>query len=119
MRYHWIIILGLLVFSAVYFLFGIINDPTYIWFLFPIYGIYIAATDGVSKAYISEFITEKESGTYFGLYQTGIAIAGFFASFIAGILWNTLSSSAAFYYGSLMALLAFIILAYGKLFQKI
>ncbi len=111
--------LGLLIFSLVYFLFGTINNPVFLWLLFPIYGLYIAATDGVSKAYIGEFISEKQSGTYFGLYQTGIAIAGFFASLIGGILWSQFHPSATFFYGSLMALLAFIVLICGKAIKKI
>ncbi|PIV09859.1 MFS transporter [Candidatus Roizmanbacteria bacterium CG02_land_8_20_14_3_00_36_15] len=110
---------GLLVFALVYFSFGIINHPLLIWILFPIYGIYIAATDGVSKAYISEFITEKESGTYFGLYQTGTAIASIIASFVAGILWTKVQPSAAFFYGAAMAMLAFLVLSYGKIFRKV
>lgn len=108
--------IGLLIFAAVYFMFGIINNSLLIWILFPIYGLYIAFTDGVSKAYISEFITEKESGSYFGLYQTGIAFAGFFASFIAGILWSSINPSATFYYGALMSILAFIALSSSRLF---
>lgn len=110
---------GLLIFSLVYFLFGFIKSSMFIWVLFPIYGLYIAATDGVSKSYISEFITEKESGTYFGLYQTGIAAAGFFASLIGGILWSRLHPSATFFYGSLMSLLAFAVLTYDKVMRKI
>lgn len=110
--------LGLLVFAFVYFMFGIIKDPFWIWIIFPIYGLYIAFTDGVSKAYISYFIKEEESGTYFGVYQTGIAFASFFASFTAGLLWTKINPSAAFFYGSFMALLALIVLFYGRLFRK-
>jgi len=110
---------GLLIFSAVYFFFGFIKNPIFFWLLFPIYGVYIAATDGVSKAYVSEFITEKESGSYFGLYQMVIAVSSFFASWFAGILWYKINPAMTFYYGSLMALLAFLILSYGKLFKKI
>lgn len=111
--------IGLLVFSAVYFSFGIINHSFWIWVLFPIYGVYIAATDGVSKAYISEFISEKESGTYFGLYQTGIAIASFFASYVAGLLWYKINPAATFFYGAGMALLAFLVLGYGKAVKRV
>lgn len=111
--------LGLIIFAFVYFLFAIINNPLWIWFIFPIYGVYIAFTDGVSKAYISQFIKEKESGTYFGIYQTGIAFASFFASFIAGILWSQFNPSLTFFYGSAMAILALVILSYGKLFKKV
>ncbi len=100
---------GLLIFSLVYFLFGAINNPFWIWFIFPLYGIYIAFTDGVSKAYISEFITEKESGTYFGLQQTLLAIGAFFASLFGGLLWSTFGSAFTFWYGSVMSLVAFIV----------
>jgi len=106
---------GLLAFTLVYFFFGFIKNPVFIWLLFPIYGIYIAATDGVSKAYVAEFITEKESGSYFGLYQSATAISAFFASWMAGILWYKINPSATFYYGAIMALIAFFIL---KLFPS-
>lgn len=111
---------GLLVFAIVYFFFGLVKDPLWLWVLFPLYGIYIAATDGVSKAYISEFITKKQSGTFFGAYYTLTAAGTLFASIIGGLLWEIFSPSVTFFYGSLMALLAFIILYFfkGKL-QKV
>lgn len=111
--------MGLLIFAFVYFMFGIIKDPLLVWFVFPIYGLYIAFTDGVSKAYISYFIKEEESGTYFGIYQTGIALASFFASFAAGILWTNINPSATFFYGSAMALLALVVLFYGRLVKRV
>lgn len=110
---------GLLVFALVYLAFGATKNANFLWILFPIYGIYIAATDGVSKAYISEFITEKVSGTYFGLYQTGISLATFFASFIGGLLWTMFTPSVTFYYGAAMAFLAFLVLLYGKVLRKL
>lgn len=108
---------GLLVFAMVYFLFGFIKNPIFVWLLFPIYGVYIAATDGVSKAYVSGFITEKESGSYFGLYQGAIAISALFASWIGGFLWYKIDPAATFYYGSVMAILAFFISKFGKYFK--
>ena len=105
---------GLVVFALVYFVFGIIKNPFWLWFIFPIYGIYIAATDGVSKAYISEFITHEESGTFFGLHQTLTAVAGFLASFIGGILWSTIGPTALFWYGSLMALVSLSMFVLSK-----
>ncbi len=110
---------GLLIFSAVYFAFGLISSSFWIWFLFPIYGLYIAFTDGVSKAYISEFMDERESGTYFGIYQTALGFATFFASFAGGYLWDKFGASSTFYFGAIMSLLAFLILFYGKFIKKI
>lgn len=106
--------IGLAVFAFVYFAFGFIHNPAWIWILFPIYGIYIAFTDGVSKAYIAEFITERESGTYFGIYQTGTAICQFLASFIAGVLWTTVGPSMTFWYGGGMATIALMIVLFSR-----
>ena len=96
------------------------NTPFWLWFLFPIYGVYIAATDGMSKAYISEFIQKKESGTFFGAYYTVTAVGSFLASFFGGILWEKIHPSATFYYGSVMAMLAFIVflLAQDKIAKR-
>jgi MFS family permease len=109
---------GLLVFAIVYFFFGSIHTTLWMWFLFPVYGIYIAATDGVSKAYISEFITKEKSGTYFGAYYTVTAFGTFLASFIGGMLWEKISPGSTFYYGSLMAFLAFIVFTIYHIFDK-
>ena len=107
---------GLLVFTLVYFAFGLIKNPLWFWLLFPIYGVYIAATDGVSKAYIAEFIGQKESGTFFGLHQTIIAIGSFIASFLGGILWMKVSPVATFWYGSLMSGIALVLfIAFAKI----
>lgn len=107
---------GLLVFSLVYFFFGIVKNPFWLWILFPIYGIYIAATDGVSKAYISEFIKKEESGTFFGAYYTLDAVGTFFASLFGGFIWNAINPSATFFFGSIMSLLAFFVFIFTSAF---
>lgn len=108
---------GLIIFSVVYFFFGVIHNTFWLWILFPIYGVYIAFTDGVSKAFISEFMSQKESGTYFGAYYTLTAVGNFFASLIGGLLWSMISPQATFLYGSIMALIAFLILTFSKKFS--
>jgi len=110
---------GLLVFAFVYLAFGIIKNPLFLWFLFPVYGIYISATDGVSKAYLGEFISEKEAGSVYGLYQMLIAFASFFASFLGGVLWTKIGPSYTFYFGALMAFTSFFVLFLGKFWRKI
>lgn len=99
-------IMGLLIFAVVYFAFGFITNSVYIWPIFAIYGIYIAFTDGVSKSFISGYISKKESGTYFGIFYTLTAVANFLASFIGGILWSKFHPSTTLYFGSIMAVLA-------------
>jgi MFS family permease len=107
-------VFGLLVFSLVYLAIGVIKSSVFLWFLFPLYGIYIAATDGVSKAYLGEFIKEKEAGSVYGLYQMVIALATFFASWFGGWLWTKIAPSATFYFGAVMSFLAFLIFIVGR-----
>lgn len=108
---------GLLVFGVIYLLFGIVSSPIYLWLLFPIYGIYIAATDGVSKAFIGDFISVEESGTFYGLYYFLTAIGTFLASFVGGILWAVVAPHATFLFGSVMAFAAFFIFNFSRRFE--
>ena len=102
--------IGLFIFSVVYFFFGFIKNPVFIWIIFPIYGLYIAFTDGVSKSYMSEFIDKKESGSYFGFYQMVIAVGTFLASVIGGLLWSKYSPASTFFFGSIMAMISLFLL---------
>jgi MFS family permease len=101
-----VLLIGFLLFSAVYLFFGLINSSFFLWFLFPIYGIYMALTDGVGKAYISNLVPKEKTGTAFGIYQTTIGLCTFFASFVAGLLWTYIDVWAPFIFGSLTALIS-------------
>lgn len=110
-----ILITGLLIFSLVYLFFGLINKNMFIWFLFPVYGIYMALTEGVGKAYISLLVPQEKSGTAFGIYQTCIGICSFFSSLIAGVLWSYVNVRIPFYLGSITALIsAILFIGLGK-----
>ena len=112
-----VLLTGFFLFSIVYLFFGLAPSSLFLWFLFPIYGIYMALTEGVGKAYISNLIPQEKIGTAFGLYQTTIGLCAFFASFVAGILWTYIGISSPFIYGSIMAIIAaflFIILGRKK-----
>jgi len=104
-----VLVAGLLIFAIVYFFFGFINKSLFIWFLFPVYGLYMALTEGVGKAYISLLVPQEKSGTAFGIYQTSIGICSFFSSLIAGIMWNYINVRIPFYFGSITALVAAIL----------
>lgn len=109
-----VLLAGFLLFSAVYLFFGLANSSLFLWFLFPVYGIYMALTEGVGKAYISNLVPQEKTGTAFGIYQTTIGLCTFFASLIAGLLWTYIGVSAPFIFGSLMALISaflFVVLA--------
>lgn len=100
---------GLVIFAAVYAGFGLNSEPAVVWVLFPVYGAYIALTDGVSKALIGSYITRDEGGTAYGTFQTGASLFTFLSSIIAGLLWSVIGPAAPFYFGATCALLALVL----------
>ncbi len=101
-----VIFSGFLIFSTVYFLFGIAKSDQIVWLLFPMYGVFMGLTEGVSKSYISKLVPHEISGSAFGVYQTVMGVATLIASGIAGWLWSSFSPSMPFYFGSIMAIIA-------------
>lgn len=101
-----LLLAGFLLFALIYLFFGLITKSLFLWLLFPFYGIYMALTEGVSKAYISNLVPQEKIGTAFGIYQTTIGLCAFFASWIAGMLWSYVGISSPFIFGSMMAILA-------------
>jgi len=101
-----LIIFGYLLYSIIYFGFGITNSQGVLILLFALYGIYSAATDGIQKALVTDLIDQRKRGTGLGLYNSLVGITLLPASVIAGLLYDHVNNSAPFYYGSIMALVA-------------
>ena len=101
-----IMIAGYAVFALVYLGFAMITGSGMVWPLFFIYGFYIAMTDGVGKALVSDMVPKEYVGTAMGLYHFVLGIFAFFASLIAGLLWMRLGVSAPFYYGAAMSVIS-------------
>ena len=82
-----VLLLGLAVFAVVYFGMAF-TDNLYIFFgLFFIYGFYTAATDGISKAWISNITEKKDTGTAIGTFTGFQSICTLIASSLAGLIW--------------------------------
>lgn len=105
-----LIIAGFFVYAMVYYLFGRFNSLNIFIFLFILYGFYSALTDGSQKAMISDIVTKEMKGTGYGLYHSVLGITLLPASLIAGILYDKVNSNAPFYFGSLMALIATVMM---------
>lgn len=101
---------GLGVFSAVYLGFSIAAAQWEFWALFGIYGLYMAATDGVGKALAVDLINPEEKATGLGILGTVTGVATVIASSVAGLLWDHAGSTATFVYGASGALLSMLIL---------
>jgi MFS family permease len=106
-----ILVVGYLIYGLVYLGFAIAGQPSILWLLFGIYGLYSAFTEGVEKAFVSDIAQENLRGTLIGLHATLIGIGLLPASIIAGGLWSLLGAAAPFYFGGLLGIVAAIGLA--------
>ena len=110
---------GFCLFSLVYLGLGLIKSDFWIWFLFPLYGLYMGLTDGVGKAYIASLVPTEKAGTAFGAYLMATGLCLLFASVAAGFLWKYVGSGAPFIFGSLTSVIAVVwFMASGRKSKK-
>ncbi len=100
-----LLVLGYVAYGIVYVGFAIASAPA-LWSLFVIYGIYIAFTEGVEKALVSDIAPPEQRATLMGLRATFTGIGLLPASLIAGFLWDAFGPQATFYFGGGMGILA-------------
>jgi MFS family permease len=91
---------GYFLFTGVYFLYAIADNLGVLVSGFLIYGLYMATTEGVSKALAVSLVPKHLKGTALGVMGLTIGIASLFASVTAGVLWDQVSPSAVFYFGA-------------------
>jgi MFS family permease len=108
-----VILLGFILFAALYYGFAVVGSATAIWVLFGLYGLFMGLTEGIQKAFLATIIPQDFKATAFGVYNTVVGLAMFPASLIGGWLWDHISPSATFYFGSVTAFLsAFIFIIF-------
>ena len=91
-----IFVAGLILFSIVYFGMSMGTNVYFIAVLFFLYGIYAAATEGISKAWISNLSEKKDTATAIGFYAGFQSICAMLASTLAGVLWYRFGASTTF-----------------------
>jgi MFS family permease len=102
--------LGFAVFAAVYLGFAVIDAGAYVWLLFPVYGVYMALTEGVGRALVADLVPSERRGSALGLYQGGVGLMALLSSIMAGFLWDNVGVSAPFFLGGSTAALALVLL---------
>lgn len=109
-----VFITGLLLFVIVYFGFAF-NSNIYLFFgLFFIYGIYSAASEGISKAWISNIASKNDTATAIGTYTAFQSICTMLASSLTGFIWYSISSTTAFLSTAIVTLIVVIYLIFIK-----
>lgn len=115
-----LIIAGWIVYSLVYFGFGLAQTGWHVWALYVVYGLYYGMAFGTSNAMVADIVPEELRGTAYGTYNAIIGVLTLPASLIAGILWQGVGSwggfgpSAPFLFGASLSLLAAILMILWK-----
>ena len=112
-----IFLLGLFIFAIVYAGFAFNKNIVVFIILFAVYGLYAAATEGVSKAWISNIVDKSETATAIGTYTGFQSIAALFASSICGLLWYNFGGLATFLITAVVTVMVVIYLSSYKDFD--
>jgi len=104
-----IFVAGLLLFVLVYAGMTITGEVYWYGLLFFLYGLYAAATEGISKAWISNITDKADTATAIGTYTGFQSICTMLASIVTGWIWLRFGVSTAFL---VTAIIASIVLLY-------
>ena len=103
---RWRLVLsGWLLYAVVYFGFAFATMSA-VWWLFPLYGLFMGLTEGVGKALIRDKIDEAHRGTAMGIFHMSLGFSSLAGSVVAGLLWDGISPKAPFVLGGSIALVA-------------
>src|SRR5262249_35237587 len=98
-----LLVIGYALYAAVYLGFGLGVRGWLIWTLFATYGLYAALTDGAGKALAVDTAGRAGRGTAIGVYSAVNGGTQVVASYIAGVLWDSVQPSATFYFGAALS----------------
>lgn len=84
------------------------------WPLLALYGVFLAANDGVGKALIADVAPKASRGTAMGLFYMVTGFATLLSSVVAGELWDHVSHAAPFLFGSAMAAIAVLLVPLAR-----
>lgn len=101
-------VFGLSLFAIVYFGMAFSTNIYTIAILFFMYGIYAAATEGISKAWISNISDRKDTATAIGTFSGFQSICTMLASSLAGLIWYQFGAIATFLITAIVTLFVMI-----------
>ena len=99
---------GLILFAVVYLGMALSTNIYVYLSLFFLYGLYAAATEGISKAWISNITDKKDTATAIGSFAGFQSIAAMIASSLAGAIWFWLGVETAFILTSVVTVLVIV-----------
>ena len=105
-----VIVGGWLAYAAIYLGFALAGQGWQVWALYALYGVYYGLAYGTAKALVADLVPAELRGTAYGTYNATLGLLDLPASLIAGLLWETISPAAPFYFGAALALVAAVLM---------
>jgi MFS family permease len=102
------LIMGWVLYAAVYFGFARASAAWQAWTLFAVYGVFFGLTEGSERALIADLVALERRGTAFGWYNLAIGLGALPASLLFGYVWDHAGAGSAFVMGASLALAAAI-----------
>lgn len=103
-----IFVTGVFLFALVYAGMIIGHGLYFYGALFLLYGLYASATEGISKAWISNISDKKDTATAIGTYTGLQSICTMLSSFLTGWIWFQFGSGVAFLVTVILAIIVLI-----------
>ena len=103
-----IFVCGLILFAIVYGGMSFTNSLTGFLVLFFFYGLFAAATEGVSKAWITNVVHKKNTATAIGTFSAFNSVFSLFASSLAGLLWMNFGAPTLFFTSAIVTMLVVV-----------
>jgi MFS family permease len=99
---------GIIFFGLAYFIFPQSSTTTIFFLAFFVYAFFAAASDGISKAWLSRHCAPEEKATALGFYSGSQSIVILFSNLLAGFLWSVSSPATLFFVSVAGAAISFL-----------
>lgn len=109
---RWLLVIGWLLYAAIYFVFPFAKSMTAFFALFVIYAIPFTLTEGAERAWIGDIVPALARGRSFGFYYLVTGTGVLAGTAIFGLLYERVSPRAAFNTGAALAIVAAMAAAY-------
>lgn len=107
-----LLVCGYVAYAIIYFSLGsLLHASFWLFALFALYGIFLAATEGVEKAMVADLAPAGRQGTAFGWFNLIAGLMLLPASVLFGWIYQGIAPWAAFTFSAACVLLAAVLLA--------
>ncbi len=106
-----VLVAGYAVYGATYLGFAFFTSLDASWVLWGVYGLYVACTEGVEKALISDLAPQQHRATVLGLHAMVVGLGLLPASLVAGVMWEHLGPQWVFVAGGVLGCAAALAMA--------